>query len=423
MRDYIRRNYVLVFSDMVLFQNAMTFLSINAVIPYFLSTLGASTFEASIASALVSIGTLVSQPFFAKKAMQSSNKKIDFVKILSTQRFFLLAFVLVLPFFASSNPRLTVILFLVCWGIYNLFVGSYSPFYFSLLSKMVPEHMRGRMIGFGGAAANFIALGTTYIVGMLLKSIAFPLNYTIVFGLGTFLLLLDVVDFVLMKEPPDIQTGEVTNNFQYIRFIPEIVKNNKKFVKMVAGNSFFVIANASLAYYALYSIRGYGAKTDEIAVFMVLGVIFNFIGNVVFGLVADKFNHRRVLQIASACGILSGLVILAIHSIFALYLAFILSSLCACGFMLSSGILIINNSPQNQIPVYIGINGISTLVVSSLMTLLCGFLADAVSFTSVYILTGTAALCAFAVYSFFYDSGKWVTFTKPSRKTGSIENH
>lgn len=121
--DHYRRNYLLMFTDIILFMNAMTFLSVNAVITYFLAHLGASTFEIGLVNALVSIGSFVTQPIFAKKVMNLPHKLHAFAKILFIQRLFFLAFVLTIPFIAESHPRIMVALFLLCWAVFSLFVG------------------------------------------------------------------------------------------------------------------------------------------------------------------------------------------------------------------------------------------------------------------------------------------------------------
>ena len=76
--DISKRNYIIMFMDTIFFVNAMVFLSTHAVIPYFLNDLGASTLQISLASSFVSIGALISQPFFAHIAMGLKIKSVFF---------------------------------------------------------------------------------------------------------------------------------------------------------------------------------------------------------------------------------------------------------------------------------------------------------------------------------------------------------
>jgi MFS family permease len=269
----------------------------------------------------------------------------------------------------------------------------------SLFSKSIPDKMRGRLLGYSGAAANIIALGTAYIIGVLLKNLPFPYNCMVLFGFGIFLLFLDVIDLSLIKEPPDEVSGnQQVSYFQYIKDIPGILRNNKIYAKMVVGFAFFVVANISLTYYALYAVRVFDALPEDMALFTAISVAVSTIGSIVYGLLSDKYNHKLVLQLASLFGILAAAVVLGIHSISAIYVAFALSTLCACGYQLSGSVLIMQNCPQQELPMYISINIMVTLVISSLVTLASGFIIDMLSFQAVFLMTGAAGLGAFLVF-------------------------
>jgi MFS family permease len=392
----IKRNFFLLFVDIVIFVNAMTFLSVNTIILYFLDTLGASTVQISLSSILVNLGTLMSQPLFSRMAVRAENRLKTFIRVLNIQRLFFLGFIFTIPFLATANPGLMVIAFLVSWGIFNFFTGSYSPFYMSLFSKMVPDNLRGRLLGLGGAVANVVALGTALLVGVLLEKIPYPLNYTVIFGVGILLLLLDNLTFKFMIEPPD-DDGKEIQFFRYSEAIREIFKTNKKFLRLVSGYVFFVIANVSLIYYSLYAIRVFGAGAGEITLFMAISVIANTLGNVFFGFLSDRFGHRLILIIGALFGITAGIFVVTVHSLFAVYIAFALSSLCSTAYYLSSGVLIIQNSPQKQIPIYIGINSMATLIISSVIALVGGAIINSFSFMPVFIMTGSAAVFALAI--------------------------
>ena len=389
-----RRNYILMFWDSVIFTNAMTFLSVTVVIPYFLSTLGANTFQIGLASTLVGAGTLVTQPFFAKWATETAKKLTTFVWILTVQRVFFLIFVMLLPLLTVHHPGWTVPVFLLCWGIYNLFTGSYSPFYGNLFSNMVPGNLRGSLLGFSRAAANIIALAASYFVGVLLKTLAFPWNYTVVFGIGTVLLLADCLDFWLMKEPPDMQRTVKISYKAYIDIVPQIMKKDNFYVKLVLSYVFFTIANISLSFYSLYMIRTYHATVGDISLLMIITGAVNIAGNLFFGVLSDRRGHMLVLKISACLGVVAGIFVVCFHSILGMYAAFAFSSLCACGYMLSHSVVIMQYSPQRQISIYISINVMITTIVSSVITMLSSAVIDAYSFVPVFIAFTLAALAA-----------------------------
>lgn len=395
----IRRNYYLIFIDTILFANAMVFLSINAVIPSFLTELGSNTFCISLANALVSIGSFVTQPIFAQIAMNLPIKHRVFAKILILQRIIFIAYVFFIPFLARVGTQISIILFLIFWGIFNLFVGAYSPFFMSIFSKIIDSGKRGRLVGYSGAVGNIIALGATSLVGIILRGIIFPFNYTWIFGLGTFLLLLDGIIFVFVQEPLEPVNKRDISYIRYIKGIPGALKASSGFSKAVLGNSLIVMSNISLAYYTLYAIRKFGAGPTHIAAFTSISVIINTLGNTVFGILADRHSHRHVLKWAAAFGAIAMLVILGATKLYAVYIAFALSSICYSGYFISSSINIMQNSPEDQVPIYISINIMITLVISSIVTILSGVVIDNFSFTPVFIFTGFCAILGFILFS------------------------
>ena len=393
-----RRNYFLLFMDSVLFTNAMTFLSINTVITYFLNHLGASTFVISFANALASIGTFITQPFFTRRATKLQHKRIPFAKTLFIQRFFLLAFVLTIPIGATRFPHVMIILFLVCWGIFNLFVGSYSPFYMSLFAKMVAKENRGRLRGFAGGTANLLALLSVLLIGMVLKSVSYPYDYTLLFVIGAVLLLLDAYDFVLMREPADETKGPDINYWSYIRDVPRILRTNRLFARMVLGFTMLVIAQIALVYYSLYAIRIFHAGNGAVAVFTGIAVLGNTLASVVFGVLADRFSHRFVLELGAIAGILAAVWAVGEHSLWGVYVAFGLSTTAMAAYNMSSSMLVIERTRHAEIPMHISIYILVTLVVSSVLTLCSSYVVNRFSFSALFIATGAASLFAWWIF-------------------------
>ena len=393
-----QRNYLLILADPILFISAMAFISLNVVVPNFLNNLGASAFQISFASALCSIGPFISQPIFAQYAMGLSLKSNPFSKILLTQRFMFLAYVITIPLINQYISHLSIPVFLVFWGAYNVFVGAYSPFYMSVLSKVIPGNQRGRIQGFAGALGNLLGLGSAFIVGLLLRRIPFPLNYTWILGIGTVILIADAGIFLLIEEKPDKAEKQEINYFKYLREIPHALKGHKEYSSAVLGNCFLVISNVALSFYTLAAIRNFNSGPEQIALFTGIGILVNVFGNLVFGIMGDRIGHRYVLLTNALLSVLASVTVLSFHSIYAVYIGFALSSLSAGGYNISYGVNIINHSPKGTVPLFISINIMITLVAASLVTLIAGAVIDLFSFTPLFIFTGICGVISMLIF-------------------------
>jgi MFS family permease len=395
--DVRKWNYILIFFDTIFFSNAMTFLSINAIISFYLYQLGATTFHIGLANALVSIGAIVSQPYFAKKVVNLSYKKNAFAKYLFIQRCLFLLFVLMVPLLSKDYPGLMLSIFLVSWAVFNFFVGAYAPFFISLFAKLVAVQQRGRLKGYAGGIANLLALGSAFVAGAIMKVVAYPYNYTIIFGIGALVLLIDAMVFVFIKEEPDQVTPLNMGYFQYFKSIPLSMNINPAFKRMVIGFCFMVLSQVSLAYYTLYAVRAYDISSSQVAVFIAITSAANIVGSILFGIIADKFSQRAVLVISSACAFFAGIVIFGYDGLNGVYAAFALSTLSASGYLVSSGLLIIEHVPRDRLPMCISVNNVITLIVSAVVTLGSSFFIDYVSFSGLFMLTAAAAFVGCAI--------------------------
>jgi MFS family permease len=392
------KNYLLMFWDPISFVAAMAFISINTVIPNFLNKLGASAFQISLASALCSIGPFLAQPIFAQAAMGVPKKSKAFARLLFTQRCMFLLYVILIPLIYRYLPDLSVVAFLFFWGVFNFFVGSYSPFYMSVLAKVIPGNQRGRLQGYATAAGNILALGSAFMVGVFLKRLTFPHSYAWIFGSGAFLLILNAWGFALIEENPDKTERKAINYFKYISEIPHALRTNKSYARAVLGNSFHVIANIALSFYSLAAIRKFDIGAEQIALFAGIGVLVNIFGSAIFGVIGDRIGHRYVLMITACLSILAPVLVLSIHSLTVIYISFALSSLAAGGYSLSSGVNIINHSPETHVPLYVSMNTMLTLIASSVVTLIVGALIDLFSFTPLFVITAVCGLVSLLIF-------------------------
>jgi MFS family permease len=122
--------------------------------------------------------------------------------------------------------------------------------------------------------------------------------------------------------------------------------------------------------------------------------------------VADRFGHRHVLKAAAGFSFLAVLSILGIPSLYGAYGAFALISLSLIGYNISFSMHIIQHSPQDRIPLFVSINAMITLLLSSAGTLLSGLIIDKFSFIPIFIFSGIAAAADFLfLHKAFRSSG------------------
>ena len=361
----------------------MALISISTIIPFFLNSLGASTFQLAIAASMAMICTFVMQPFFGSIASRSHRLHKTFGKILLLQRSIFLVFVLSIPLFVNT-PNLLVWVFLIFWGIFNLFVGSYNVFVTPLMLKLLPPGKRGTARGIGGAVGAGLGVIVSALIPIILGSMLFPYNYVLIFSLGLFFLFLNAIQFLLMREHEDSIPRVPMSMTEYIKEMPSSIKNNKKFSAMILTFSFLLVANSLLTYYTLYAIRVFGANESHIAALSGLAIITGAVGGISFGLLVDKFGPKTTSILAAVFVIMAGSIALTTNSLNFLFLAWIFANLANNGYMTSVNIMIGEVSAPGKTPLHVGVLTIISMALSSTILMVLAPVLENTGFTALF---------------------------------------
>ena len=390
----IKYNLTLFFFDGMLFTLASTLIAIATVIPFFLEYLGASTFQIAMAASLAFICTFTAQPFFGSIASRTRVMAKTFGWILVLQRTIFLIFALTIPIFAI-NPPLLVWVFLFFWGIFNIFVGSYSVFFTPILLKLLPPEKRGALRGIGFAIGSLLGVGMAALIPVIINRIVFPFNFVIIFSAGSVLLIIDATLFLLMREHEDVEPREPLSIIQYIKGIPSSVREDTLFRTMIILCTFLVVANALLPYYTLYAIRVFSATESHIATLTALAVISAAAGHIVFGIIVDRHGPVATTIIAACLVILAGASALTTNSLYFLYVAWVLANLGNTCYVITMSLLLDKVTSSGKLPLYVGVLTIISLALSSAVLLLLAPALERIGFTLLFVVVlvcGTASL-------------------------------
>ena len=364
----IKRNLILYFFDGVTFMPSMALISITAVIPFFLETLNASTFQFAIATAMTTIGMLIGKPFFGSMASRARLMSRTFAKTLFVQRLVFLLFVLAMPLLALSDP-LMIWAFIVSWAIFNFLSGGYMVFNVPIILKLLPPHQRGGVRGAGFAIGNIIALGMAALIPTILEHFSYPTNFMIIFLLGLIFLFWNAVAFWFMKEHEDVEPRVAMNVLEYIKAMPICIKEDSTFRGMILSCMFLVVGISLIPFYTLYAIREFSIHAEQIAFLIFLATLSTIFVNVVLGLMIDRFGPVKVSPIIGCVILLSGLIPLVTNGIVPFYVAWVLINLGNVCYIKTTNLMLADVSPSGKSPLYVGVLFMISMSLSSLVVL------------------------------------------------------
>ena len=393
-KEDIQHNLAILFLDGMLFAPAMTLISITAVIPYFLHQAGATTFQIGLAASLALVCNFLIQPVFVRMASGSRHPQRTFGKIMLLQRGMFLAFVLCIPLLAGHGNILTWV-FLFFWGVFNLFVGSYGVFYTPLVLKILPPDRRGTVRGFGNATGMLLSIGVAALIPPVLAGMAFPVNYMLLFSIGTVLLLADAWLYFQLRIPGEMQADVPVGALQYVRRMPGTILRNAPFRALVTASVFLVVPNSLLAYYTLYAIRVFHVAEHQVGLMAVLAATASAVAFFVFGIAADRWGPRLVLQVAAIAIMAAGALALGTHTLTMLYVAWVVANFGMSTYFVASTLLLGLVSPPTQVTMHVGVQSAISLALSALVVLLLAPLLQRIGFVPMFaivIICGAGSL-------------------------------
>ena len=385
----IRHNTRLFFTGAMMFTPSLTLISIATVIPFFLERLGASTIQIGMAAALALICMLVTQPFFGSLASRKVLLHKTFGKILMLQRVIFLFFLLSIPLL-SENSALLIWLFLVFWGIFSLFVGSYGVFYPLILLRLLPPEKRGFARGLGSAIGNFLGMGAAALIPVILYRFSHPYDFVLIFSAGLFFLFIDATIFFLMRDSGSPKSNTPMSVIAYIKEMPATLRENKAFRYLVVTCALLIVANSLLPYYTLYAMRIFQASESTIAAFAFIAVVSNAVGFVVFGKIVDRRGPIITVAVAACLVLSAGVLALATNSLNLLFVAWAIANLGNTAYAISMSLLIGEVNAADKLPLYAGVLNTISLAFSAAIVMGLAPILENVGFTILFVIV---AIC------------------------------
>lgn len=422
-----RINYWIFFGDSFGFRLGMSIVSLSTIMPLLLATLGASNLTIGLLSALASLGESLPGTFAAARIRRRPFKKSWLLWAGGAERLFLLSNVAGLLLFARTRPDMAMAWLLVAWPLATMSSGLSIPAYHSMLAKCIPPERRGGMIGAAGAAAGIAGVVAAQAAGVVLVRLAFPFNYAVLFVAAFTVLTATFVTFVWTREPADdvaaadgagsgaggstgggagsdagggAGSGTGDRFWAFCLQSLRTVSRNKGYMRAAAALAVMAFALMASAFYSTYAVRELGASSLDVARFASITVGVGVVCYPVLGKAADRFGHKRTLEIAALS--FAGAAATALSGTLAgIYASLALAGAGATGLVLSQGVIWAEFSPTHaEVPVYISTSMLLMMPFRALAPAMAGWMSDIWGFNTMFCTALAAAVAAFLLLKF-----------------------
>jgi MFS family permease len=399
-RNY-RWNFLVNTLDGASFWFGMSFFSSTIILPLFVSHFTDSPLTIGLISFLGWGGIFLPQLFMANAVERAPRKKFFPV----TLGFFLerLPILLLAPavyFLATSQPILTLVIFFVLYTWQNVGAGMILVGWQDMIAKIIPVQKRGRFFGI----SNFIGNGTGILgalaVPFVLKKFTFPLGYVFSFAVAGGMFFLSWVFLSLTREPAVYTSKPPVSQLNYLRSLPEVLRGDRNFRMYLLSQIIFSLSGMATGFLVIYTVQTWNLPDAKASGFMIALQIGLTLAYLFFGFLSDRKGHKLSLEI---CLLLSALLL--VLAIIApsprwFFTIFFLSGAVSAGTFISGISIVYEFTEAENRPTYIGLANTIPGVVRSVAPLIGGWLAGAMSYRWMFILSAIIGAVSWVLLRF-----------------------
>ena len=399
-RNY-RWNFLVNTLDGATFWFGISFISSTIILPLYVSHFTDNPLLIGLIPFLATAGSLLPQLFVANAVERAPRKKFFPVTLgffLERLPIFLLAPTTYL--FATSQPMFALVMFFVlytwhCFGVGVIIVG-----WQDMIAKIIPVAMRGRFFGI----TNFIGNGTG-ILGALalpfvLDTFTFPLGYVIAFTVAAALIFISWVFLALTREPAVYSNKPSVSQLDYMRSLPNVLRSDRNFRMYLLSQIIFSLSGMATGFLVVYTVQTWNLPDAEASGFTVALQIGLALANLFFGFLSDRKGHKVSLEICMALNVLS--LVLAIFAASPLWFfpIFFLRGAVTAGTFISGISIVYEFTDAENRPTYIGLANTIPGVAGSIAPLIGGWLAGAISYQAMFILSAVIGAVSWVLLRF-----------------------
>ena len=363
-RDH-RRNRLGFVLDYVFFSVGLTFAGINTTLPAFAARLTADPVLIGLVGAVWMGGWLLPQIFAARYLSNVPRKMpaILFFAWIGRPVFLLLALYLFLS--GAVWPAATLLLLYLA-SFYFSFTDSITGVaWFDLLGKALSNRERGRFIGLGQAAAGLLSIGAGMVIRWVLEfsGLAFPNNYALILVLADVCFLLSLAAVYLIREPLEPVALQRQKMAEYLPRLVQLIRRDRMFLRVNVSRLLIGLSGLASPFFAVYAIRELNLPEGDVGWFAIAQTIGLAIAGLVFGTLAERRGAVSVVRIVGGVYLAAPVFVLAAGALggnpgpatVLTAAAFLLLGMGDGSIMLGFLNYILDISPPDQRPVYIGL--------------------------------------------------------------------
>ncbi|MBZ4683203.1 MAG: hypothetical protein PWP46_914 [Fusobacteriaceae bacterium] len=339
----------------------MSMIDFNTVFPALISELSKSKIIFGALYAILLGAPNIFNMIFSHFMRKHHYKKKFLILGIYMRGFSFLGMSLSTIFFAKNNPMIAVYLFFIWVFIFSASGGFAGIAYSNLIAKLLSTHERGQFYAVKQFIGSTASIMGGLVIGKIFKSsgLVYPYNYGISLFIGFLGLVIASLGFYILKEPASEVETEEYKFIEFLKLVPEILKNNKKFLNYIIVENISSFSLMILPFYMVFAKDNLGIDKNYIGKYLMYQITGMVISNIVWGFFIKRKGTKKMTGDCILIGAI--LPILAIilskfgPNIYAVL--FFIIGFVASGRRITFEPYLLDIIPSNKRVTYLGIRG------------------------------------------------------------------
>jgi MFS family permease len=309
------------------------------------------------------------------------------------------------PLVAGRSPVLALVLFFVAYIWRGLGGGAVGPAWQDLIARCFPVARRGRFMGTANALGTAAATGGAALSTWLLASLAFPSQFVALFAIAAACITLSWFFLSLTREPvypPAVRaTARAT-----IAGLPHIVRTDNNFRRFLGARALVALGGIGTGFITVSAIQRWDVPDRTVGVYTAALWLGQAVGNIIFGLLADRHGHKLSLELGTLAAVAAFGVAWLAPWPEAMYAVFALVGVYSSTLIGSGMLVALEFSAPEKRPTYVGITNTTAGVANIAAPLLGAWLAG-YSYDWTFAASCLAALAGWAAMRWWVREPRW----------------
>ena len=372
-----------------MFNFAWAFTSGSTVLPLFISKLTSSNILVGLASTLEALGWFLPQMAVAAVTLHQKDQMPLYVKMAFLRGGSFLLLAMVVFFSKAVNPFCLLIGFFFLFSIYALGGGLAGVAFTDVVGKTIPQGKRGSFFGmrmfFGGGLAALAGI----LIERILRTHNFPKNFGIMFTVAAALIILALLSFSLVKEPPVGKRPERGRFRENLRLGFETVKRDRNFRMLIWTRVAIGAYVLGFPFYIIFAKEYLLIPTSIAGIFLSVQMAGYLSSNILWGYLSNNKSNKLVLLLSAICSTICPLLlILSILAEIPVWLygsIFFFLGATIAGLDMGYTNYLLEIAPEDRRPIYVGF--LNTIVGPTIfLSAVGGLIIQLTSFAFLYSL-------------------------------------